>query len=225
MLTLNVRRCLLISVSILTFSSPAVSQTALKIVDQHNNPLPNAVVEYAASKQQSKQQNKQPASDKTYIMDQINKQFVPHVLIVPKNSLVNFPNSDDIRHHVYSFSEAKTFELKLYAGRPKNPVQFDKNGVVVMGCNIHDSMVGYIYVADSNNTYMSDENGDILLPDDLSLNTSLHIWHPNSSTGLSKQTTFTVDKAMLAQDVITFTMDIKKPKARDSFEELNLNEY
>jgi hypothetical protein len=50
---------------------------------------------------------------------------------------------------VYSFSPAKVFELKLYAGTPVAPVLFDKPGEVVLGCNIHDHMIAYVYVVDT----------------------------------------------------------------------------
>ena len=80
-------------------------------------------------------------------LDQIDKEFVPRVKPVLVGSTVAFPNKDSVRHHVYSFSPAKRFELPLYAGVPSQPVLFDRPGVVVLGCNIHDWMVGYIYVA------------------------------------------------------------------------------
>ena len=82
----------------------------------------------------------------TGVMDQQDKEFVPHVLPIFTGTAVNFPNRDNIKHHVYSFSSPKKFELPLYSGTPAAPVLFDKPGVVVLGCNIHDWMVGYIYV-------------------------------------------------------------------------------
>ena len=79
-------------------------------------------------------------------MAQRNIAFEPHVLIVPVGSTVTFPNQDKVRHHVYSFSRVKSFNLKLY-GREKIPsVVFDKPGVVSLGCNIHDRMSGFIVV-------------------------------------------------------------------------------
>jgi plastocyanin len=80
------------------------------------------------------------------VMDQVNKQFVPPVLAVVVGTPVSFPNRDNIRHHVYSFSSTKKFELPLYMGTPSTPVVFDKPGPVALGCNIHDWMVAYVYV-------------------------------------------------------------------------------
>lgn len=82
-------------------------------------------------------------------MAQDKKQFVPGVLVVPVGTQVRFPNRDTVRHHVYSFSPAKKFELKLYTGTPANPVLFDQAGVVALGCNIHDQMIGWILVVDT----------------------------------------------------------------------------
>ena len=82
-------------------------------------------------------------------MDQVDKEFVPRVMAIRVGTSVRFPNQDNTRHQVYSFSAAKKFELPLYAGKPASPVVFDKPGVVTLGCNIHDWMLGYIYVADT----------------------------------------------------------------------------
>lgn len=83
------------------------------------------------------------------VIDQIHKLFVPHVKVIRTGTAVWFPNSDRIRHQVYSFSPAKTFSLKLYAGAPKKAVVFDKPGLVVLGCNIHDSMIAFVLVVDT----------------------------------------------------------------------------
>jgi plastocyanin len=80
-----------------------------------------------------------PSRD-TANVDQVNKQFVPRITVVRTGTAISFPNSDNIRHQVYSFSPSKVFTLKLYAGTPAAPVLFDKPGMVVLGCNIHDKM-------------------------------------------------------------------------------------
>lgn len=94
---------------------------------------------------------------------QKNKQFNPGVSVIQTGTTVSFPNEDSVRHHVYSFSPAKKFELKLYSGVASNPVVFDKPGVVILGCNIHDTMVGYIYVVDTPFYGKTDANGKATL--------------------------------------------------------------
>jgi plastocyanin len=86
---------------------------------------------------------------KSAVMDQRNLAFVPRVLVVGVGTSVEFPNNDSVSHQVYSFSAAKRFQLPLYKGEVHPPVTFDRPGLVVLGCNIHDGMVGYIYVTDA----------------------------------------------------------------------------
>lgn len=93
------------------------------------------------------------------VMDQRDKRFDPHLLVVERGAAVRFPNNDDVSHHVYSFSPAKPFELGLYKGNVYPPVLFDTPGVVVVGCNIHDSMLGYIVVVDTPYFGVTDERG------------------------------------------------------------------
>ncbi len=71
------------------------------------------------------------------------------MLVVQTGSRVRFPNDDDVNHHVYSFSSPKSFELQLYKGSPHAPLDFGRPGLVVLGCNIHDDMLGYILVVDT----------------------------------------------------------------------------
>lgn len=83
------------------------------------------------------------------VMDQVNRAFAPDLLVVPVGSTVTFPNSDSVSHQIYSFSPTKRFQLPLYRGTPYPPVHFDQAGVVTLGCNIHDEMVGYLVVTDA----------------------------------------------------------------------------
>ncbi|PZP32444.1 MAG: methylamine utilization protein [Roseateles depolymerans] len=82
-------------------------------------------------------------------MGQRDRQFTPQVLVVQTGTAVNFPNFDTVRHHVYSFSPTKVFDIKLYSGTPAEPVVFDKPGVATLGCNIHDRMSAHIIVVDT----------------------------------------------------------------------------
>ena len=110
-------------------------------------------------------------------LEQIDKEFVPKVKPVFVGSTVAFPNKDSVRHHVYSFSPAKRFELPLYAGVPSQPVLFDKAGVVVLGCNIHDWMIGYIYVSESPWFAKTGADGRAQITDLPPRDYSLRVWH------------------------------------------------
>jgi plastocyanin len=104
-----------------------------------------------------------PPAKKTAVMDQRNREFIPHVLPVQTGTAVSFPNSDDVRHQVYSFSPAKTFQLPLYKGTPANAIVFDKPGVATLGCNIHDRMSAYIVVVDTPHFGTSGRDGRVSL--------------------------------------------------------------
>ncbi len=153
-------------------AAPAATLTA-RVVDQEGKPLPNAVLTL------------QGPPGKTAVvlkanMDQRDQEFAPRVLAVHSNTEVKFPNSDNIRHQVYSFSPAKRFELRLYSGTPSDPLLFDKPGVVVLGCNIHDWMVGYIYVTDEPWFAVSDANGVVKFEDMSAGHYSATLWHPKT---------------------------------------------
>ncbi|MCK9382540.1 MAG: methylamine utilization protein [Sulfuritalea sp.] len=90
-----------------------------------------------------------PQSHGRATIEQRDRDFVPYLTIVQKGTAVDFPNRDPFKHHVYSFSPAKVFEIKLYAGKPANPVVFDQPGEVALGCNIHDWMEAHVLVVDT----------------------------------------------------------------------------
>ena len=115
-------------------------------------------------------------------MTQQNRQFAPRTLVVQAGTSVHFPNLDTVRHHVYSFSPVKPFELKLYAGTPAAPVLFDKPGIAVLGCNIHDRMTGWIAVVETPYFAKSDAAGQarIEVPDGEHL---VRVSHPQQADG------------------------------------------
>ena len=92
-----------------------------------------------------------------------NKQFVPYVTAVQVGTTINLPNLDDVKHHAYSFSPAKKFELPLYAGTPEAPLLFDKPGIVTIGCNIHDWMTAYVCVVETPFFAISGADGRVQL--------------------------------------------------------------
>ena len=119
-----------------------------------------------------------PAAPLEAIMDQVNLAFVPDVLVLPVNSSVQFPNSDVVRHQVYSFSSVRQFQLPLYRGKPYPPVVFERPGVVTLGCNIHDNMLAYIVVTNAPYFGRTGENGDWTVANLPAGQYELRVWHP-----------------------------------------------
>jgi plastocyanin len=127
------------------------------VSDGSNQPVADAVV-YATPL------SPPPPGEHRASIDQVNRRFVPRVSVIQTGTAVTFPNSDNIRHSVYSFSRTRTFTLKLYAGTPAKPVVFDQPGVVVLGCNIHDTMVAWLLVVDTSFFTRTAADGSASLP-------------------------------------------------------------
>lgn len=192
------------TLAILLLAASPVFAGTLRFVDSDGAPVANVVVEVIGQKPLAK-----PAAP---IMDQVDRQFVPHVLTVLAGESVSFPNSDNIRHHVYSFSTPKVFEIKLFKGTEAAPVTFDTPGIVVLGCNIHDSMVGYIYVAAGNLVLLSDDEGVVTLP---AGEFNVWVWHSRLSAEQNKR----LKKAIAAeqQQVVLELLPEKPTENKRSF--------
>jgi plastocyanin len=146
-----------------------------QVVGQDGKPIANAVV---FVQEPASLQPTAPASPA--IMDQFNKTFVPEMLPVTVGTQVRFPNRDQIRHHVYSFSRPKRFELPLYKGEDAPPVLFDKPGVVKIGCNIHDWMSAIILVLPNDHFAVTKEDGTFTLPSLDAGAYTIAAWHAQS---------------------------------------------
>lgn len=111
-------------------------------------------------------------------IDQINQEFVPYVTVVPLGTEILFPNKDNIRHQVYSFSSAKRFELPLYSGRSAPPVRFETPGIIILGCNIHDWMLAYVYVTEAPYFGKTGPDGRLTVANLPAGDYTVRIWHP-----------------------------------------------
>ena len=127
-----------------------------------------------------------PPPSKPAVMDQKNRQFLPRVLAIQTGTSVKFPNSDNVRHQVYSFSSPKKFQLPLYEGTPAEPIVFDKAGVVVLGCNIHDRMSAVIVVVDTPHFAMA-EKGRAQIGELPVGKYDVSVWYPGAKDGTKPQ--------------------------------------
>ena len=187
-------------------SQPLASAAELRatVYDSSGNPLPDAVVVAVPEDGQIP-----PVKPGATVEDQIDKEFVPYVQPLRVGSYVKFPNKDSIRHHVYSFSPAKRFELPLYSGTPAAPVLFDKVGVVRLGCNIHDWMIGYIYVTDAPYFGKTAEQGRVELTGLRPGTYSVRVWHPRLE-GTEESTAQRVDIQNNAPNTIQWKLGLKR---------------
>ncbi|WP_322407293.1 methylamine utilization protein [Idiomarina sp. PL1-037] len=174
---------LFVSVLFMVFvvSNVVADSVRIEILAGDGQPLANAAL-LIESKKVSVQ-----VPETSAVVDQVDKQFTPTVSAVEPGTDVVFPNSDNIRHHVYSFSEAKNFELKLYSDKEKPSVNFDKAGIVTLGCNIHDQMVAYVLVSDAYDVAITNEQGIVELTlEESEAPTEVRVWHYWMGDKLSK---------------------------------------
>lgn len=176
-MSLHLYRVVLLAGAAWMTQAASAESLNIQVQDKNGKPLPNAVVfmESGDAKAAAK-----PL--KGIEISQVAKQFDPQVTVVTTGTPVLFPNNDTVRHHVYSFSPAKTFDLKLYAGVPANPVLFDKSGIAVLGCNIHDNMVAWVVVVDTPYFGKTNAQGQVTLNLPAG-NYKLRTWHASLPTG------------------------------------------
>ena len=162
----------------LTLGTAMAATLQVQVSDNAGKPLADAIVflESPAARAASKPLPKVDVA-------QVAKQFDPQVSVVPVGTAVHFPNRDTVRHHVYSFSPVKTFELKLYAGTEANPVVFDRSGIAVLGCNIHDNMAAWVVVVETPYYARGNTTGKVTLANVPAGNYHLRVWHTSLPPG------------------------------------------
>lgn len=152
------------------YASAASVQVAVR--DSEGQPVAGAVVFLESAAATAAVQSLQDAQ-----ITQRDKIFTPEVTVIPRGTAVVFPNEDTVRHHVYSFSPVKQFEIKLYVGTPTEPVVFEQSGVAVLGCNIHDEMIAWVVVLDTPYYGTSDVTGLVKLTKVPAGDYTLRVWH------------------------------------------------
>jgi plastocyanin len=161
----------LLMIALLSGQQAYAVDVTVEVRDKKGNKLIDAAVYFENSKTVNRM-------DKVAIdVEQKGRQFNPQVSVVQTGTNIHFPNKDNVRHHVYSFSPAKKFELKLYSGVPANPVTFDKPGTVVLGCNIHDAMLAFIHIVDTPYFAKTDVAGIAKISNLPEGSYELKVWH------------------------------------------------
>ena len=197
---MNVLRTIILLAGVAVGPALMAGTIEVSVKDLKGAPVPDAVV-YAKSAGGGAVAHKQA------VIDQRDKQFVPYITALQVGTSVIFPNSDNIRHHVYSFSPAKKFELPLYSGVPAQPVVFDKVGFVTLGCNIHDWMVAYVAVLPTPYFQVTGPEGHVSLRNVPAGHYSVEVWQPNLK-GAPEQAAQAVDVGGAGHD-LQFSLDLK----------------
>ncbi len=181
-------------------ATASAADLTVSVTDRNGQSVKDAVV-YALPLS-----GRAPARKSSAEVEQRDKQFVPYVSAVQTGSRVQFPNRDTVKHHLYSFSPAKKFELPLYAGTPPEPIKFETEGLVTLGCNIHDWMIAFILVVPTPWFRVTDANGSAQLRDLPTGSYNVEVWQPrlrNSSEQSRQQV------AVKAGTKVNFQLELK----------------
>src|SRR5438309_11268212 len=199
-------RKLLFALALASAVSPlAAAPLSVRVLDVSGRPVRDAVVTLYPAGAAAR-----PAhAGGRFVVSQQNLQFRPFLTIVSVGTDVSFPNLDPTKHHVYSFSPAKKFELKLFAKDQSRTVHFDKAGVVALGCNIHDQMSAFVVVTDSAWTARTNTQGMVQFADAPNAPGRLTVWHPylRAPGGELQQT------VSPAQRIASFQVRLRPPPA------------
>ena len=128
--------------SILLCSSAVALELTIRLNEKTNLPLDGTIVELAGPDHVT-------ASQKDHVINQIKKEFDPSISIVPKGSTILLLNEDSFKHHIYSLSKGNQFDIPLFSKPSQKEVLLNSHGIVKMGCNIHDWMISYVDVNES----------------------------------------------------------------------------
>ena len=177
-------------------------QLVVRVSDAGGHGVADAVVTLVAAAP-GPEESPQPV---THFVDQRDETFIPYVQVVRPGDRVVFRNSDDTRHHVYSFSEAKAFEFLLRPGESSPPVTLDKAGLVAVGCNIHDHMIAYLLVSPAS-AQVTPADGQVVFEHLTPGIYSVTVWHPQLRPGQTPPTeTSTVAEGAAAQARFTLSL-------------------
>lgn len=194
----------------------AAASISLKITDADGHPLADAVVSVTPVIKNTASAGGAFATPSDAVIDQRNETFVPYVVVIRRGGTVTFRNSDQTRHHVYSFSPIKHFEYVLKPKESSPPVVFDKPGIVVLGCNIHDQMIAFIDVTDAPWVTVTPPSGLARIDGLPSGDFVLTVWHPLIRPGVAPPTKTVLLPAQDSTSSVAVTIDPPRPRDDDA---------
>ena len=187
----------------------AAASLEVSVRDASGQPIADAVVHATPASGPAEARGARHAA-----VEQVDREFIPYVSVVQTGTSVTFPNRDPILHHVYSFSQAKPFEIKLYTGKSPTEVVFDRPGIVTLGCNIHDWMIAYVVVLPTPWFAKSGADGRATVVGAPSGRYRVEVWHPRSGKPVTRELTL-VD-ASTAEFTLTLKPERRLRRAPDS---------
>jgi plastocyanin len=203
----------------LSLSNVAIAgELNASVTQSDGTPVQDAVISVRAKGQDSLV----AAANTRATMLQEGQRFRPFILPIQVGTTVEFPNRDPFRHHVYSFAKAKTFELKLYDSSEAETMTFDREGVIPLGCNIHDNMLAYVYVVGTPNFVLTNKEGRSVVETLPAGEYTVEAWHPHQRLDSS---TKNITIAAEGSSQVQFELDLKRSFQQRDPGEFDETEY
>ncbi|MCG8440326.1 MAG: hypothetical protein MI723_00815, partial [Caulobacterales bacterium] len=171
----SMRMLAAIAVAISLAAGASAADLAVEVTGQNGSPVDGAVVTFHPDDMSLAAE----AAPGALVIAQRELQFRPFVSVAPVGSQVTFTNEDDVLHHVFSFSAAKRFDLRLFGRGEPRVVDFDRAGTVAVGCNIHDNMIAYLRIVETPFADRTSDEGAVLLADAPAGAGTVRVWHPD----------------------------------------------
>jgi plastocyanin len=120
--------------------------------------------------------NSTPVNTGSYTLLQKNKQFTPHLLVVPVGAVVHFPNADPFFHNVFSLFDGRRFDLGLYEAGASREVTFGREGISYIFCNIHPEMSAVVIALNTPYFAVAEPKGGFRIQGVPPQDYLLHVW-------------------------------------------------
>lgn len=205
------------TLALLIGTAAGAADLSIDITDQRGKPVGDAVVSVLPHDEAGKAAAPQRPAAGSKTINQVSLAFVPYIEVFRPGDKVVFRNSDETRHHVYSFSPVKAFEFMLGAGESSQPLELEKQGVVAVGCNIHDSMVTYLYVSDAPWVLVSSADGKASIRGLPAGNYTVRVWQPRLRPGKPDLAQSAVLVSGAERKSLTFALNLL-PDSRRQFD-------
>jgi plastocyanin len=187
----------------------------IQVDDDQGHAVGDAVVTVLPEDTSVKLTPKRALESTTKIIDQKDETFIPYVQVFRPGDKVLFRNSDQMRHHVYTFSPIKPFEFVLVPGDSSKPIELDQTGVIAVGCNIHDQMITYLYISDAPWIAQSGADGKVEFGDIPAGQWNVRVWHPRLRPGKPDLAQSTTTVTTGEPKVLSFRLSLLPDSRRD----------
>ncbi len=212
------KQLLYVFTSMLISSLSHGSELQIMVQDSSGKPASNIVVVVIPKSIKAEKRQER------LTISQIDKAFSPYMTVMQTGQPLEFSNSDDITHHIFSASRTQNFSFKIRKGQRYSAITFDSPTSISMGCNIHDWMSGHILIVDTPYFILTNKDGIASIIVDELGEATIKTWHPQmnkTDIDTRKQILLPVDNMKLKIKLKQSLGEIPDQMSGDNFDFLD----